>query len=70
MDSNYFTEKIAPKNKPAEAEKPAAKPAEEEPFKTVPASEDTATTGEFDLPFFNANTEKKRRGDLQFGKNK
>ncbi len=56
--------------KPAEAEKPAAKPAEEEPFKTVPASEDTATTGEFDLPFFNANTEKKRRGDLQFGKNK
>lgn len=28
MDSNYFTEKIAPKNKPAEAEKPEAAPAE------------------------------------------
>ncbi len=63
--------KIAkPAEKPAEMPAKADKPAEEEPFKTVPASEDAATTGEFDLPFFNANTEKKRRTDLQFGKNK
>ena len=56
--------------KAAEAKKPEVTPAEEEPFKSVPMEKDTAQTGEFDLPFFNSGTEKKRRGDLQFGKNK
>lgn len=55
--------------KPAE-EKLPAEPAEE-PFKSVPESDDAVKTGEFDLPFFNANSEKKQRhGDLQFGKHK
>ncbi len=57
------------------AEKPAAPAAakpdtSEEPFKSVPQSEETAKTGEFDLPFFNGAPEKKNRRDLQFGKNK
>ncbi len=65
----------APAQKPAKAEAPAAPvapAAEEEPFKSVPVEDDEkAQTGEFDLPFFSANSEKKsRRGDLQFGKNK
>ncbi len=55
-------------------EKPAEKkaaPVEEEPFQPVVEDDDKAQTGEFDLPFFNTNSEKKsRRGDLQFGKNK
>ena len=51
--------------KKAEPEKEA-----EEPFKSVPVEKDTAQTGEFDLPFFSSGTEKKRHGDLQFGKNK
>lgn len=56
--------------KPAEEKKPLPK-TEDEPFKSVPADDgDKAKTGEFDLPFFNANSEKKNRRDLQFGKNK
>ena len=53
--------------KKAEAVKEA-----EEPFKSVPIEKDkdTAQTGEFDLPFFSSGAEKKRHGDLQFGKNK
>lgn len=54
--------------KPAEEKLPAEP--EEEPFKSVP-EDDAVKTGEFDLPFFNANSEKKQRhGDLQFGKHK
>lgn len=57
--------------KPEEAKKPQPVEAEEEPFKSVPEQKDTAKTGEFDLPFFNAGAEKKQRhNDLQFGKNK
>lgn len=73
-----------PIEKPAEKveEKKAAAPVEEkkaepvkddEPFKSMPEDKtDNVKTGEFDLPFFNANSEKKqRRNDLQFGnKNK
>lgn len=58
--------------KPAEASEKKAESVEEEPFKSVPiADEDNAKTGEFDLPFFSAGSEKKsRHGDLQFGKHK
>ncbi|MBQ8172143.1 MAG: DivIVA domain-containing protein [Oscillospiraceae bacterium] len=57
--------------KPAEAPAKKAEPVEEEPFKSVPIEEDNAKTGEFDLPFFSAGSEKKsRHGDLQFGKHK
>ena len=57
--------------KPVEEKKPEEKAKEEEPFKSVPEEKDTAKTGEFDLPFFNANSEKKKsHGDLQFGKHK
>ncbi len=59
-----------PAEKTQEEKKPEAAPAAEEPFKSVPIENDAAQTGEFDLPFFSSGTEKKRRGDLQFGKNK
>jgi len=56
---------------PEQPKKPQPVEAEEEPFKSVPEQKDTAKTGEFDLPFFNAGAEKKQRhNDLQFGKNK
>lgn len=66
------TKPEAKAEKPAEAPVKKAEPVEEEPFKSVPiADEDNAKTGEFDLPFFSTNTEKKsRHGDLQFGKHK
>lgn len=65
-------EKPKVEDKPVKPEKVEEKKSTEEPFKSVPVSEDEKEkTGEFDLPFFNANSEKKsRHGDLQFGKNK
>ncbi len=64
-------EEKKPEAKPVEEKKPVEKAKEEEPFKSVPEEKDTAKTGEFDLPFFNANSEKKKsHGDLQFGKHK
>jgi len=73
--------KVVPdKNTEKAAEKPAEKPAadrkpakaqDDEPFKSVPLKEENVKTGEFDLPFFNANGDKKtRHNNLQFGKNK
>lgn len=64
-------EPVKAEEKPAEENKSVEKAKEEEPFKSVPEEKDTAKTGEFDLPFFNANSEKKKsHGDLQFGKHK
>ena len=59
-----------PAEKPA-ADKMPAKAQDDEPFKSVPLKEENIKTGEFDLPFFNANGDKKtRHNNLQFGKNK
>ncbi len=61
----------AEEKKPVEEKKSEEKAKEEEPFKSIPEEKDTVKTGEFDLPFFNANSEKKKsHGDLQFGKHK
>lgn len=68
-DEDIKIAKPAAEQKLAEEKKSEA-PADEEPFKSVPVEKDTAQTGEFDLPFFSASSEKKRHGDLQFGKNK
>ncbi len=61
----------APAPLPAAETKNKTEHTENEPFKSVPIDEkDTAKTGEFEMPFFNPNNEKKtRRSDLQFGKN-
>ncbi len=57
--------------KPEQAEEKLPAEPIDEPFKSVSEEEDVVKTGEFDLPFFNANSEKKQRhGDLQFGKHK
>ena len=68
-DEDIKIAKPAAEEKLPVEKKPEA-PAAEEPFKSVPIEKDAAQTGEYDLPFFSANAEKKRHGDLQFGKNK
>ncbi len=70
-EKKHAAEEKTEEKKPVEEKKPAEKAKEEEPFKTVSDDKDTAKTGEFDLPFFNANSEKKKNhGELQFGKHK
>lgn len=55
----------------AEEKQPVEKAKEDEPFAVVTDNKDAVKTGELDLPFFNANSEKKRNhSDLQFGKHK
>ena len=71
VEEKAQSEEKKPEAKPIEEKKPVEKAKEEEPFKSIPEENDTAKTGEFDLPFFNANSEKKKsHGDLQFGKHK